>query len=98
MVTRRGFIESGIFLAGAASAALAPADAATDTSQWWLRPVRLYHPNMRASELRGFDTGRFVASCAATNADGIVVSAGGIVAFYPSQVPYHYVSPLSKRT
>jgi hypothetical protein len=91
---RRDFIEGGIFLAGAASSALMPAAAAPDPSRWWLRPVRLYHPNMRESELRGFDTGRFVGSCAATNADGIVVSAGGIVAFYPSKVPYHYVSPL----
>ena len=88
-VTRRGFIGSGVFLAGVAASAPAPAPA-----QWWLRPVRLFHPNMRESELRGFDPARFVASCAATNADGIVVSAGGIVAFYPSRVPYHYVSPL----
>ena len=93
-MTRRDFIESSVFLAGAASSVLTPAGAAEDSSQWWLKPVRLFHPNMRESELRGFDTGRFVASCAATNADGIVVSAGGIVAFYPSQVPYHYVSPL----
>jgi hypothetical protein len=71
-----------------------PASAAPDPVPWWHRPVRLFHPNMRESELGGFDAGRFVGSCAATNADGIVVNAGGIVAFYPSQVPYHYVSPL----
>jgi len=94
LVTRRDFIEAGIFLAGAASPAVTPAAAAPDASEWWLRPVRLFHPNMRESELRGFDTARFVGSCAATNAGGIVVSAGGIVAFYPSRVPYHNVSPL----
>jgi hypothetical protein len=94
MVTRRDFIGSGISLAGAASSAPMPAGAAPDPSRWWLSPVRLFHPNMRESELRGFDTGRFVGSCAATNAGGIVVNAGGIVAFYPSKVPYHYVSPL----
>ena len=93
-MTRRDFIESSISLAGAAASAPTPAVAAPDPSQWWLRPMRLFHPNMRESELRGFDTARFVASCAATNAGGIVVSAGGIVAFYPSKVPYHYVSPL----
>ena len=93
-MTRRDFIENSIFLAGAAASSPAPAVAAPDPSQWWLQPMRLFHPNMRESELRGFDTARFTASCAATNADGVVVSAGGIVAFYPSKVPNHYVSPL----
>jgi len=93
-VTRRDFIGSGVVLVGAASSALKPAGAAAEPSEWWLRPVRLFHPNMRESELRGFDTGRFVGSCTATNADGVVVSAGGIIAFYPSKVPYHSVSPL----
>ena len=93
-MTRRDFIESSIFLSGVASLVPASAGAAPDPSLWWLRPLRLFHPNMRESELRNFDTARFVASCAATNADGVVISAGGIVAFYPSKVPSHYVSPL----
>jgi hypothetical protein len=93
-VTRRDLIEGGLFLVGAAASAAMPAGAAPDSAQWWLKPVRLYHPNMRESELRGFDTGQFVENCAATNADGVVVNGGGIVAFYPSKVPYHFVSPL----
>ncbi|MBI4889941.1 MAG: beta-galactosidase trimerization domain-containing protein [Acidobacteria bacterium] len=55
--------------------------------------MRLFHPNMRERDVRGIDTRRFIAHCAVTNADGIVVSAGGIYAFYPSGVKYHYVSP-----
>lgn len=54
--------------------------------------MRLFHPNMREIDLRGLDTRRFVERCAALNADGVVVSAGGIYAFYPSRVRYHHVS------
>jgi uncharacterized lipoprotein YddW (UPF0748 family) len=39
------------------------------------------------------DVRRFVRDCAATNANGIVISAGVVYAFYPSRVRYHYVSP-----
>ena len=95
-MTRRDLIEGGLFLVGAAASVAMPAGAAPDPAQWWLRPARLFHPNMREFELEGFDAGRFVESCAATNAGGVVVNAGGIVAFYPSRVPYHYVSPLLK--
>ena len=60
---------------------------------WWHSPVRIFHPNMREADVVGLDVGRFVDRCAATNADGVVVSAAGIYAFYPSRVRYHYVSP-----
>ncbi len=62
---------------------------------WWEgRPVRIYHPNPGEAELRDFDTTRFLTDCAASHAEAIVVSAAGIYAFYPSRVPYHYVSPV----
>jgi hypothetical protein len=84
-MTRRAFVVS----AGAAAAS----GAAPPGQEWWLKPVRLFHPNMRESDVRGMDVRRFIADCAATNAGGIVVSVGGIYAFYPSRVRYHYVSP-----
>jgi hypothetical protein len=61
---------------------------------WWRKHVmRIYHPNAREDELRELDVPRFIADCLATQAEAIVVNAGGIYAFYPSQVPHHYVSP-----
>jgi hypothetical protein len=96
-MTRRTFMEAAAGIPVAASSftlvSSTPLAAVPDTTHWWLWPVRLYHPNMRESELRGMDVPRFVRDCAATNADGIVVSAGGIFGFYPSKVRYHYVSP-----
>ena len=84
-MTRRFFLASSGAAAGLSGAAPEP--------EWWLKPVRLFHPNMRERDVRGMDVRRFIADCAATNADGVVISAGGAYAFYPSRVPYHYVSP-----
>jgi len=66
---------------------------------WWIskeakHKMRIYHPNAREFELRDLDVQRFVADCVVTNAEAIVVSAGGLYAFYPTEVPYHYVSPV----
>ncbi len=59
---------------------------------WHQRPLRIYHPNPRESELRTLDVKRFVAGCKATEGEAVVISVGGVYAFYPSQVKYHYVS------
>lgn len=83
-MTRRGFFVTG------AGAALAGPQAGQ--KPWWQRPVRMFHPNMREADVPGLDTRRFIERCAALNADSVVVSAGGIYAFYPSKIRYHYVS------
>jgi hypothetical protein len=84
-MTRRCFFLSTV--------AAAPLSAAAPTTEWWLNPIRLFHPNMRERDVRSMDVWRFIAACAATNANGVVISVGGVYAFYPSRVPYHYVSP-----
>jgi hypothetical protein len=62
---------------------------------WWQdRPLRIYHPNTREAEMGNLDIKRFVDGCLAINAEAVVFSAGGIFAFYPSEVPYHFVSPV----
>jgi hypothetical protein len=62
---------------------------------WWRgHLMRIYHPNVREFEQADLDVPQFIADCQATQADSIVVSAGGIYAFYPGEVPYHYVSPI----
>lgn len=61
---------------------------------WWRkRPLRIYHPDIREVEWRDFDVSRFIADCLATQAEAIIIRAGGINALYPSQVPYHKVNP-----
>ena len=63
---------------------------------WWRKHVmRIYHPNTREDELRELDVPRFIGDCLATQAEAIVVNAGGVYAFYPSQVPYHHLSSVT---
>jgi len=66
--------------------------AAGSSGRWHQRPLRIYHPNPRESELRTLDVKRFVAGCVQTRAEAIVISVAGVYAFYPSRVKYHYVS------
>jgi len=87
-MTRRTFVAAG------AGAVFAAGQSGGDA--WWRRPVRMFHPNMRETDVEGMDTRRFIERCAALHADSVVVSAGGIYAFYPSKVRYHYVSPKLK--
>ncbi|MGC9348030.1 MAG: hypothetical protein ACP5JG_07830 [Anaerolineae bacterium] len=62
---------------------------------WWQgRPLRIFHPNPAESEVAGMDVDGFIEDCVSANAEAVVVSTGGIFAFYPSEVPYHYVSPV----
>jgi hypothetical protein len=62
---------------------------------WWQgRPLRIFHPNPAESEVAGMDVDDFIGDCIQANAEAMVVSTGGIFAFYPSEVPYHYVSPV----
>lgn len=67
---------------------------------WWQtptgegRPLRIFHPNPAEAEVADMDVPRFIEACRAANAEAVVVSTGGIYAFYPSAVPYHYVSPV----
>ena len=95
-VDRRAFLQSASL---AALWSLAPGrvfaqGAAGPSAPWHQRPLRIYHPNPRESELRTLDVKRFVAGCAETQGEAVVISVGGIYAFYPSRVPYHYVSPV----
>lgn len=91
-VNRREFLQSS---AAIAAWSLAPGLAAAEGAAaglWHQRPLRIYHPNPREFELRTLDVARFVADCQATEAEAVVISVGGVYAFYPSAVKYHYVS------
>jgi hypothetical protein len=71
----------------------APISRSADACPWWAsHPPRIYHPNAREFEHRNLDVARFVSDCLRTEAEAIVVSAAGIYAFYPTDVPFHVVS------
>ena len=84
-LSRRRFVQA------LAAAQVAPA---TPGRPWWLRPVRMFHPNMSEADVAGIDTKRFIEDCSATQCNSVVVSASGIYAFYPSRIQYHFVSGL----
>ncbi len=92
-MNRREFLQSATAAAAAWSFAPGIAIAQRGASGLWHeRPLRIYHPNPREFELRTLDVKRFVAGCQATQAEAIVISVGGVYAFYPSAVKYHHVS------
>src|SRR5450631_2855685 len=91
-MNRREFVQSS---AATVAWSLAPGialSAAAADGLWHQRPLRIYHPNPREFELRTLDVKRFVAGCRATEAEAVVISVGGVYAFYPSAVKYHHVS------
>src|ERR1700684_3547237 len=90
---RREFLQSAAAAAAAWSCAPGIALAQRASSGLWHeRPLRIYHPNPREFELSTLDVKRFVADCQATQAEAVVISVGGVYAFYPSAVKYHHVS------
>jgi Hypothetical glycosyl hydrolase 6 len=94
LMDRRKFLQSA---AAATAWSFVPGIAVTQGATaglWHQRPLRIYHPNPREFELRTLDVKRFVAGCRKTEAEAVVISVGGVYAFYPSEVKYHYVSPV----
>ncbi len=90
---RREFLQSAAAAAAAWSCAPGIAIAQrAGSGLWHERPLRIYHPNPREFELRTLDVKRFVADCRATQAEAVVISVGGVYAFYRSSVKYHHVS------
>jgi hypothetical protein len=55
-------------------------------------PVRLVQTNLRETDA-GLDPARLVAQVAEFPANALLFNCGGIVAFYPTRVPFHYPSP-----
>lgn len=59
---------------------------------WWSGGVRMYHPNMGDLDVRDMDFDRFVAEAVSLHASSVVISAAGVVAYYPTAIPGHHVS------
>ncbi len=60
---------------------------------WWMRePIRWVQTNLRETDA-ALDPKQLIDQVAAFDANVLLVQLGGISAFYPSQVQYHYVSP-----
>jgi hypothetical protein len=60
---------------------------------WWMKePIRWVQTNLRENDA-ALDPQRFVGEIADFDGNALLMAMGGISAFYPSSVKYHYVSP-----
>ncbi len=61
-------------------------------ARWWMdEPIRLVQTNLRESDA-GLDARRLIAQVGDLHANALLFNMGGIVAFYPTKVAYHYPS------
>src|SRR3954469_8537883 len=61
--------------------------------RWWMRePVRWVQTNLRQTDAK-LDPDRLATQLADMRANVLLMGMGGIAAFYPTQVPFHYASP-----
>lgn len=63
-------------------------------SEWWqARPWRLIQTNMREIDMRDIDARVFVEQLLAFRANAVLVNTAGIIASYPTALPFHFQSP-----
>jgi Hypothetical glycosyl hydrolase 6/Beta-galactosidase trimerisation domain len=88
MITRRSF-NNGLLLAGAAMG-ISEAAAEGTAPFWYDRIRRLGQININEKDAETLDIDKWVSYWSSLKVDGLVVSCAGIIAFYPTQVPYHH--------
>ena len=60
---------------------------------WWmLQPIRWIQTNLRQTDAN-LDAKKLVSSLVDYRANVLLLGMGGIAAYYPTQVPFHYPSP-----
>ncbi len=63
-------------------------------ADWWTdRPWRLIQTNLREIDMADIDAERYVADLRAFAANVAMINAAGIIASYPTKLPFHYQSP-----
>ena len=61
---------------------------------WWVsRPWRLIQTNLREIDMRDMDAERFTKDLLNFKANVVMLSTSGIVANYPTKLPYHFQNP-----
>lgn len=66
---------------------------AASTPDWVWEPMRWVQVNFTEDDPARMDEMFWMDFIKASRIQGVCLSAGGIVAFYPTQVPFHYRSP-----
>jgi hypothetical protein len=69
-----------------------PVETKSTGAKWWMdEPVRLVQTNLREKDA-GLDSRRLIEQVSQFPANALLFNLGGIVAFYPTQVAFHYPS------
>ena len=87
MQTRREFFEAAGVAAFSAAAPLSGSDA-----PWFDRPMRWAQLNLTEDDPANMDIGFWLDYFKRIHAEGVCLTAGGVVAFYPSRIPLHHHS------
>src|SRR5262245_53432634 len=83
-------VTCAVRITGSATQASPPAGAADD--RWWKRePIRFLQTNLSETDST-VDPKLLVAAVADFGANTFLMNMGGIVAQYPTKVPFHYPS------
>lgn len=99
--TRRDFIRTGA-LAGASSMILGPGQifaqtgAPADVAMWYDRTMRWMQLILVDSDPGQYDPQWWLDLFKRTKTDGLCISAGGLIAFYPTKIPFHNKSKFLK--
>jgi hypothetical protein len=90
---RREFVKTGTVI-GTGSFFISRAERAfgqtTADLPWYRRTLRWGQTNITEADAAGYDIGWWRQHWRKTRVQGVIVNAGGIVAYYPSQNPLHY--------
>ncbi len=92
MTSRRTFLKSTAAITLAASLpelGSSAADAAAIDKPWYQRTLRWGQTNLTEIDPLRIDIDWWRAHWKRTRVQGVVVNAGGIVAYYPTEVPFH---------
>jgi hypothetical protein len=85
-VNRRNFIQSGV-AGAAAAAAQTPAESSVP---WFKRVCRWGQTNITERDPERYDIPFWRDYWKRTRVQGVIINAGGIVAYYPSKFPLHH--------
>jgi hypothetical protein len=91
-MTRRDFLETAA--AAAAFAVASPGGAApfSSSAEWFDRPMRWAQLNLVEDDVAKMDRQYWLDYFRRIHADALCLSAGGVVAFYPTKIQYHHRS------
>jgi len=95
MMDRRKFIKSGAAIAGVytvANPSLFAGVGMPVEATWFDRPMRWAQLTLVENDPGNFDPDFWLSYFKKIHADGTTLSAGGIVAYYPTDVPLHHRS------